>query len=514
MRENSKHLLLFLAVLLPTAFLNADSANRGCSSAGSCVLNASDSNCPSNEVHSHTFFMPRQVTFDQTFELAIANYDIYHPLDCDKECPWGIHFYATPFYQKSRKDECGLTRFFLPNGKCAIDLEQNGTGDVNPLFLQLSSPAATPFSSIFSIEPQRKSAGAVFNIRWDLGRYFDCWDGLWFSLNTAVLHVKHNLNVCEKPATQVTCPPFANACAAFNNPEWTAGRIPCCSKKHTGLDDIQVKLGYDWFACDCQGLDHLTFYLVGGIPTGKRPKSCFLFEPIVGSKHGSFGFGVNADNKIWAGCDSDITWMVDLKYRYVFKATERRSFDLCANGDWSRFLLLANVNDPITPIPAINVLTTKVKVTPRSTIDFWTALHYHYCNWGLEAGYNLWWRQAEKVRLDCTPDLAGLGIFDLAGARILQPTSASTANISQSIGGVNPVVSDATFVQLRTSDLNLKSAAHPKALSHKVYGAIDYRNCWCNYPLLIGFAGSYEFARPRRNAFEQWAVFGKLGITF
>jgi hypothetical protein len=206
--------------------------------------------------------------------------------------------------------------------------------------------------------------------------------------------------------------------------------------------------------------------------------------------------------------------MMDFKYRYIFKARERRSIDLCSNLDWSRYLLLANISDPITPIPAINILTTDVHVTPRSEVNFWTALHYERCDWGFELGYNLWWRQREKVSLDGVPAIADLGIFDLAGAAVLNPTSASTATISQSVGGTNPVVSDPTFVTLTIADLNLESAQHPRAVSHKVYAGGDYRCCWCQNEILVGVVGSYEFAGTKRNALQQWAIFGKLGISF
>lgn len=477
-----------------------------------CSLsNADERQCPSNIVHPKTFFNPRQVTFDSTFELALTNYDIYHPLDCN-DC-YGVHLYATPFYEQSKKS-CDFARYFLPNAKCAIKVRQDGTGDVNPLWLQLSGQPVSPYNSVFAVNPQRKAAGVVFTARLDLGAWSDCLCNFWLGFNTSVVHVKHNMNVCETPSNQLSCPANSNLCTAFNNPTWTAGKIACESLKKTGLDDIQVKLGYDWYYCGCDQESHITPYLVAGIPTGKRPKSDFLFEPLVGSKHGSFGVGLNADNLIWECGDRSVVWMMDFKYRYVFKAHERRSIDLCKNLDWSRYLLLANINDPITPIPAINILTTDVNVTPRSVINFWTALHYERCGIGFEIGYNVWWRQREKVTLHEIPLINNLGIFDLAGAAVLNPTSASNANISQSIGGINPIVSNPTFVTLTLADLNLHSAEHPRAVTHKVYGATDYRCCWCNKEVSFGFGGSYEFARPRRNALEQWAVFGKLGITF
>ena len=500
------HRLLLLSFLLPWKIYSGE--------CNECTTDqANEIQSPSNIIHPKTFFNPRQVTFDATFELALTNYDVYHPLDCDSECYYGLHLYATPFYEQSRKS-CALARYFLPNGKCAINVREDGTGDVDPLWLGLAGVPGTPYSSIFGLKPQRKAGGVVLNARVDLGDWADCLCNYWLWINTAVVRAKHNLNVCEVPATQDTCVAGANMCTALNSPTLTAGKISCESLTRTGLDDIQVKLGYDWYYCGCDQDSHIAPYLIAGIPTGKRPKSEYLFEPLVGSKHGSFGGGLNADANIWAHNNASIVWMMDFKYRYIFKARERRSIDLCSNLDWSRYLLLANISDPITPIPAINILTTDVHVTPRSEVNFWTALHYERCDWGFELGYNLWWRQREKVSLDGVPAIADLGIFDLAGAAVLNPTSASTATISQSVGGTNPVVSDPTFVTLTIADLNLESAQHPRAVSHKVYAGGDYRCCWCQNEILVGVVGSYEFAGTKRNALQQWAIFGKLGISF
>ena len=505
---------------IPLLLLVLNMYGQDCTKTDHCTAaNADEVICPSNVVHPKTFFNPRQVTFDSTFELALANYDMYHPLECDTNC-YGVHLYATPFYQKSRKS-CAFARYFLPNGKCAINVRQDGTGDVDPLWLQLSGQPGTSFSSIFAINPERKSAGVVLTARIDFNNWSDCFCNLWLGINTAIVHANHAMNVCENPSSnenpsgQLTCPPNSTFGTALSSPSLTAGKVSFTSLKKTGLDDIQLKLGYDWYYCGCDDLSsHITPYLVAGIPTGKRPSSEFLFEPLVGSKHGSFGVGLNADAQLWE-CDATIvTWMVDVKYRYAFKAKERRSYDLCLNLDWSRYLLLANSAATLTPIPGINILTTDVNVTPRSEINFWTALHYERCSWDFELGYNLWWRQQEKVSLSQHPAISSLGIFDLAGAGVLNAVSASTANISQGVGGTNPVVSDATFVPLSITNLNLHSAEHPRALTHKLYAAFDYRNCWCDKPVLLGVGGSYEFARPRANALEQWAVFGKLGITF
>ena len=93
---------------------------------------------------SKTFFRPRQVSLDSTFQLALTNYDIYHHNN-DCEDSW-VNFYAKPFYQRSH-DSCDLARYFLPNNNRCIEVRENGTGDVNSLFFNLISPIGTSFDS-------------------------------------------------------------------------------------------------------------------------------------------------------------------------------------------------------------------------------------------------------------------------------------------------------------------------------------------------------------------------------
>lgn len=67
--------------------------------------------------------------------------------------------------------------------------------------------------------------------------------------------------------------------------------------------------------------------------------------------------------------------------------------------------------------------------------------------------------------------------------------------------------------KLKTSDLDLASAAHPCTLSHTFYGSIGYAfNKWC-VPVNCSIGGSYEFA-DRNTALERWLVWGKIGFSY
>ncbi|MBA3954669.1 hypothetical protein H0X48_05110 [Candidatus Dependentiae bacterium] len=451
-----------------------------------------------------TAFTSRSITYDATYELALNNYQIYHP--AQNSCNgWGT-FTLTPFYQQSRKSS-RLARYFLPNGKNSVSIREDGTGDIDSLWLNLIGPKGTDYSSDVRICPKRRVYGAVVNLYTNL----DCLlSNSWLSINSAILGVEHDLHLREfNRTTYGTISGFSDAHQALNNQDLHFGRLAGCKLKRHGLDDIQVKLGYDYFFCN---QDHASIYLVGGIPTGHRRHDRHLFEPTVGSKHGALGFGFNGDYTLPKVCNSNMVLMADVKYLHFFEANERRSFDL-NNGDWSRFLQVATQNQPFLSQPAINLLSPCVRVKPRSLVEFWTALHYEWCNWNVEVGYNLWYRQAERIclrNLDC---LSNFGIFDIAQVCNLQAASASQATIDQGLNGSNVAPSDATFTPLTRSDINVHSAEHPRALSHKIYAAVGCDKTICNYQTTLGLGGSYEFGQCR-SALDNWAVFAKLGIGF
>ena len=179
----------------------------------------------------------------------------------------------------------------------------------------------------------------------------------------------------------------------------------------------------------------------------------------------------------------------------------------------ARYLLVASEKRPYFSKPGINYFTRSLNVHPRNTFDFWVAAHYSWCHWNLEIGYDLWWRQKEKNCISC-PFENSIGVFDLVGQCGNSATSSSKAKISQSIIGPNMEPQDAKFVIVKQKEFNIATSEHPRATSHTVYGALAYDNKICSVPVLVGIGGSYEFARPKRSALEQWAIWIKTGIGF
>jgi len=510
--DNTSDKLTFVPPTRRASFDDGGNLNFGCS--GSCSDSCScdffasnDGICGTNCATSRTYFLPRSLTTDSALDLSLGNYYFYHHTQCPEDRAF-FQIQASYFHMRSQR-ECELAAYFNPNAKRCVSIREDGNGDVGSLWLGLESAPGTSFSSTICLSPRRTVDGGFFNFYFD----FNSWlCGSWFSIAFAAFRAEHCIGIRESEVCNpgVVCPGITNATQAFNNPNWTAGKI--CPKRlsRTGVDDVQFKLGWNYYFCN---FDHLGLYFVATAPTGCRTRNEFLFEPIVGSRHGSVGIGFNGDYTLWDCEEQAVHLMADLKYRFVLPHCERRLFDLC-NGPWSRYLLVVTPDNRSMQMPGVNFFAQNVDVKPRSTIDFWTALHYNWCEWNLEFGYDLFWRQSEHLCLKCPSDLC-VGIYDINGDCLGNPISASCAQICQTVAsaGANVAPSDATFVNVTTDNFNLLSGTAPSALTHTVYGALSYdTEIWC-LPVLIGFVGGFEIARCN-TTFQQWIVALKTAMSF
>lgn len=496
---------LSLPIILLTVLVWCGIEFVGCSqlqAGSSTCVQVSNKGTDSRDDRSHSFLKPRSITTNNVFQDNLNLYWWYHDVLCEENCIWWT-MQISPFVQRSTNSK-DTAEFFFPCNKSEISIKENGTGDVGSLWLNLIAADDQSFDASASMRPVRTVAGAFFEFRLDFSAII-CHS--WADVAFAVIHAKHDLHFCETLSNYpgVACD-VATVGQALDQEGWLFGKFQQCSLTRRGIDDIQLKFGYDWFYCDT---NHFSPYIVGTIATGKNDHSVeYIFDPIIGSNHGSIGVGAIGDYRILDSDIIELTLLTDIKYRYVLRATDRRSFDLCKNGDWSRYLQVVQQCAPSNSLPGINLLTQEVRVTPGSTVDVWLALHYQQCQWNVECGYDFWWRAKELIKLCSFPE--NFGIYDLAGDCTSNPVSASNARICQSIVNNIPK-SDASFVALTASDLDLNSGASPKALSNTLYLAAAYNGYLRNSPAFIGFGGSYEWGH---KSLSNWAVWLRCALAF
>jgi len=235
----------------------------------------------------------------------------------------------------------------------------------------------------------------------------------WFAANFAVVRATHKFGFCEyNQPFSGAFDGFTNVATAFNNSTWIGGRLPVHNLSRAGVDDIQFKLGHTFVDEECK---LVTGYFVATAPTGNRPTACYLFEPLVGTKHGSLGLGAFGYYHFQERESYRWTVFAYMNYRYSLKNRETRSFDLCPNGDWSRYLLVVTQKTLLSPIPAINILTLPSLVFPRSSFKLFLAARSERCSMYAEFWYDSWVRAAQKITPLCASNFENYGILDLAG---------------------------------------------------------------------------------------------------
>ncbi|MCX5922115.1 MAG: hypothetical protein NTX86_02200 [Candidatus Dependentiae bacterium] len=276
-------------------------------------------------------------------------------------------------------------------------------------------------------------------------------------------------------------------------------------------------------------------------PTGTRPSSEFLFEPIIGNgKHWEVGGGVTAHGYLWCNEDagSSLAVYLDANVVHLARASQKRSFDLVNNGPGSRYMLLEAFADPSHDLffgpmgpaapnqykrclfPAINKTTLDVKVSFAVQADLALKLSYHYRGLELDCGYNFFGRTAEKLHcrerfpaglyavkgdaqvygfdaitnnpipLSATQSKAtlhggqGLGNSNYrnlnADSSVVAYDSNGTLNQLQGEFGMIPVTTVQTSnpaVLLSDADIDTRAALVPHAMSHGVF--FHAGNVWC-----------------------------------
>lgn len=460
-------------------------------------LSDTDLNCTSH------VYVPRSASTDLVW---IDSLNLYNRFKNPKK----YYFNSTTIYQQSRKSSDLGASFLLGDSNALTAQEGGGANTVNSLELELANPA-TPFNSTLSIRPERKQFTYIGNVFYDFGDY---WCGAWGDFTWGITNAHHRLNCEEVGNLSTICPGIETISDALSQDDLTHAKFYCdrCKdgKRRTGFEDVQLRLGLDYTWC---GDNHFSPYLIGTIPAGRRATDEYIFEPLVGSKNGSFGVGFIADYNIdWCGCDDDtnLVLLTDINYRFVFKHDECRTFDLLPNGAFSRYILVVDQANPGLPFQAANITTSRVSISPRSTLQWWLGLNYEYCNWDFEVGYNLFWRQKERFKGDSIPLPTTVGIYNLNGCGVSSVT-ASNATMT------NSGTPDALFVGIPTSAINIDSGLAGRVLSNKVYGALSWTGCTCDcFEWMAGFGASYEFVskHDRCNALQNWAVFGKWAVGF
>jgi hypothetical protein len=308
------------------------------------------------------------------------------------------------------------------------------------------------------------------------------------------------------------------------------GKIACGPRAKAGLSNVLAILGYDLVN---RGYGYAGFNLRLAMPTGNRPTSEYIFEPIVGDgKHWELGLGFSGKVLLWEqDGEQETNFFVDINAMHLFKSAQRRSFDFKYNGFGSRYILLKEFDaDGVYTghsLPAINVTTLCVDVSNAIMIDFVLMFGYQYNEFNFDIGYNGWVRSKDKICLNHDPfknrNFAFKGIQNVRNADLSTDSTQSTATISGNAFDDQAAVADPNPpVFIGTCNLDIESAASPLQLTNAIFWHFSFAPCVCApsyYTPFIGFGGKVEFegvrpkqVLPNKNSLSQWAMWIKGGV--
>lgn len=298
------------------------------------------------------------------------------------------------------------------------------------------------------------------------------------------------------------------------------------------ISDIEIALGYDFILRE-NGFAGLNIRCA--IPTGTRPNSRFLFEPIVGNgKHWELGLGFMGGLLLWEkDGDQELNFFGVTNLTYMFNARQCRSFDFLCNGFGSRWLLLKEFDEDGNytgeTIPAINKTTIPVDVSMNLQMDLVIMFSYTYRTFLFDIGYNFYLRSAEKIHPLCQPDFHRFGIKGIQDVTFANEELSNTTQHCATLHGnyfvdQNIVADPNSPIFISNCPLDLHSGASPRILTQKLFFHIggSFGNP-CNRIIpFLGFGGEIEFEGinenntriANENTLSQWGVWMKVGAAF
>jgi len=387
----------------------------------------------------------------------------------------------------------------------------------------------------------------------DFGGYFS-WKNFYFIVHAPLVYTRWQLGVNEivledgvgspfpadyMDATPVTEPVQSWGQAVQGNV--TFGQVSQgmkygkfgCPQSLVGLSDLEMAIGWN-LANNNYG--HAGFNIRVYAPTGNRPTSEFLFEPMVGNgKHWELGIGFSGHALLWEKDGTqEFSFFSDINIMHSFAASQRRSFDLIMNGFGSRYILLkqfdTDENYTGVCLPAINVTTLDCKVSIDAEFDIVFMFGYTYNEFVMDIGYNGWIRTREIISLDgCIPEntygFKGIeNVTDMFGNLINTTESNATLHgdyLTNQIADAD--VNSPIFIN--TCDLDLFSAASPLVITHKLFGHLGYSwpECWpVELTPYLGLGGEIEFeginerktVEDYKDTLSQWSIWLKGGFAY
>jgi len=299
--------------------------------------------------------------------------------------------------------------------------------------------------------------------------------------------------------------------------------------------DIEMTVGYRFVSNDDNSF---SVALRAAAPTGGQAQGVYMMEPIFG-RGGNWGLGGYVDGhvKMWEGNnDNSLQFKLMANAMHLFNADTVRSYDLTANGNGSKYLLVANYANNAYQGSIQNLINVSTLASTSSFgVEGDAAISFAYVarGWTLDLGYEFWGRSAET--LEITGAFANNTYAVLGRQGVATAPAGINMNACQPLAHINLAAANSNLVQngstiavnqtdvvnatlagntIQLANLNVEAAEQDTALTSKVFTKVTYEWIDSDYRPHLGVMGEFEISTSNNNALPQWGVSLVGGVSF
>lgn len=419
-------------------------------------------------------------------------------------------FQAQGFYEQSTNAQA-LGANFLIDGSNALVINSGAVADkhlssfifINNNFIHdRSSNFAQALAGTITLEPLRQAMGVQFGYTQKLYKDF------FLQVDLPVVSVTHNLRAKVSNETRLANIGVLDffqgnytgtASDNLQNP-LTAAKFGG-EQTVGGVAAINVILGAPLLKAE-QAQAIISGHL--SIPTGSRVKGEYLFEPLVGNgRHYEAGLFLDGMAQLYQAEKFEFNLHGAFGCMYVFSGLETRTVGFRNSNKvikplLPQYQLFGRINTTQALIPAANVLTMPLLITPGMRFDAAFDLCMAFKEFDIKAGYAIAARGCEDAVIQSWDDK----IYSLAN---------TVFNTSTNYNG--SIFSTSASYPLLQSDLDTSNCTAPASHTHKLSASVFWYPIVNQYPGQFSFGGGYQFAQDN-SSIALFDVFASVKFAF
>ncbi len=446
------------------------------------------------QISSQTFLFTRPL-----FQNIATRTTLWHDAGFDETKNTG--FRVTGSFQSTTTSPLLKQYFLMQNHDSIVISNTDANRDIRPEWLGLPNN----FGGTLNITPEQSQGCFEIQARHSLKSFFKTGflSSMYVAASMPILLVKNNLNFSQSRITNAgpTTNTVFDIVSAFTNPTWNYQKISTSNKTTVRPGELRLELGKTFISNE-RAL--LVSYSGISLPMTGPQKNEYIFTPQIGNNgHIGFLWGAHLQAPLTSKESfTSCTFFLDLENTWLIRNHQYRTFDL-KNKEWSRYLLLRKKNQIIDQtIPAINILTQKVRLSPYSIVEFSTGLRLDVNKVMAEIGFGVWGHGGERAKLIAQWQ----EIYGIAGTAI--NTTASTSTIREQ------ATNDATFTPILQNDINLNSGETVPTVNYRVHTSLGTHIRGKKADGFLGIGAFIEIPHNPTKSFEQWGLWLTLGGAF